>query len=338
MRWLMRLLLLGIIVVIAVAYGWQWGVKQLNSPLTIEGEEQLYSLRPGSSLNTVARDLESNGWMEFGKLLLVYNRVEHIGGSIKAGEYRITKGMTPLELLEHMRKGDVVEYRVTLVEGQTFKQFLATLHAQSKLSSELANMSSAAIMQRLGHEGQHPEGRFFPDTYVYHSSMTDADILTQAYERMKSVLQKEWDGRADKLPYKNSYEALIMASIVEKETGIPSERDEIAGVFVRRLEKNMRLQTDPTVIYGIGDGYDGNITRRDLQTMTPYNTYMISGLPPTPIAMPGEAAIHAALHPAAGDALYFVATGNGGHKFSKSLNEHNQAVRDYLKVLKEKRQ
>ncbi|MDH2435199.1 endolytic transglycosylase MltG [Pokkaliibacter sp. MBI-7] len=334
MKWLMRLLLTILVLVVAGSFAWQWGWQQLNKPLALQNDNQVYTLRPGSSLNQVAKDVERLGLMQHARLLLLYNRWKHPNATIKAGEYQLSPGLTPLQLLQMMQEGKVVEYRVTLVEGHSFKDFLRILHEQEKLASVLDGMTPAAVMQKLGHEGQHPEGRFFPDTYVYHSSMSDADVLSQAYDRMQKVLSEEWKQRADGLPYRNSYEALIMASIVEKETGVPEERDKIAGVFVRRLEKGMRLQTDPTVIYGLGDSYDGNITKADLNSPTPYNTYTIVGLPPTPIAMPGAAAIHAALHPAEGTALYFVATGNGGHTFSDSLQEHNQAVSQYLKVLK----
>ncbi|MNZ91396.1 putative aminodeoxychorismate lyase [compost metagenome] len=223
----------------------------------------------------------------------------------------------------------MVQYSLTLVEGWSFRQLRAALAGQERLEQTLAGLDDATLMQRLGLDGQHPEGRFFPDTYRYVRGMRDIDLLRQAHERLESVLDEEWRQRAEDLPYREPYQALIMASLVEKETGAAEERDEIAGVFVRRLRAGMLLQTDPTVIYGLGERYAGNLTRAHLREPTPYNTYVHAGLPPTPIAMVGREAIHAALHPAAGDSLYFVARGDGTHVFSRSLDEHNRAVREF---------
>ena len=223
----------------------------------------------------------------------------------------------------------MVQYSLTLVEGWTFRQVRAALAGQERLEHTLSGLDDAAVMQRLGLDGQHPEGRFFPDTYRYVRGMRDIDLLRQAHERLSSVLDEEWSRRAADLPYASPYQALIMASLVEKETGVAQERGEIAGLFIRRLHEGMLLQTDPAVIYGLGERYAGNLTRAHLREPTPYNTYLNPGLPPTPIAMVGREALHAALHPAAGDSLYFVARGDGTHVFTRSLDEHNRAVREF---------
>ncbi|NQD79460.1 endolytic transglycosylase MltG, partial [Pseudomonas sp. CrR14] len=216
-----------------------------------------------------------------------------------------------------------------LVEGWSFRQVRAALARQDKLELTLSKLSDDEIMAKLGQPGLNPEGRFFPDTYRYVRGMSDLDLLKQAHKRLQVVLDEEWANRSESLPYKNPYEALIMASMIEKETGVPEERGEIAGVFVRRLAIGMRLQTDPTVIFGLGERYQGRITRAHLREPTPYNTYTIDGMPPTPIALVGREAIHAALHPVAGKALYFVARGDGSHVFSETLDAHNRAVREY---------
>ena len=223
----------------------------------------------------------------------------------------------------------MVQYSLTLVEGWSFRQVRAALVRQEKLEQRLADLDDKALMDRLGLAGVSPEGRFFPDTYRYVSGMSDQDLLKQASARLDQVLDEEWARRADGLPYRKPYDALIMASMVEKETGVAEERGQIAGVFVRRLRSGMRLQTDPTVIFGLGERYNGNLTRAHLQQPTPYNTYVIDGMPPTPIALAGREAIHAALNPVAGKSLYFVARGDGSHVFSETLEQHNRAVREY---------
>lgn len=227
------------------------------------------------------------------------------------------------------KRGEVVQYSLTLVEGWNFRQLRSALQNQPKLQQTLDGLSDAEIMAHIGAPELHPEGRFFPDTYRFTRGTSDADLLRRAYARLEQVLEEEWQQRSEGLPYQNAYQALVMASIIEKETGVPEERGEIAGVFVRRLARGMLLQTDPTVIYGMGERYKGRITRTDLRTPTPYNTYTNAGLPPTPIAMVGREAIHAALHPADGTSLYFVARGDGSHVFSDTLDQHNRAVREY---------
>jgi len=238
--------------------------------------------------------------------------------------------MSAREALALLGSDNVVSYSLTLPEGWTFAQMRAELAGAAKLVHRIDGLSDAEVMAELGYPDQYPEGRFFPDTYRYHKGVSDLEILAQAYRRMQRTLESVWAQRDEDLALKTPYQALVMASLIERETGVDGERREIAGVFTRRLEKGMRLQTDPTIIYGLGDDYDGDITRADLRRDTPYNTYLIDGLPPTPIAMPGRAALEAAVNPAEGEALYFVARGDGTHKFSKTLEEHNAAVRRYI--------
>ena len=237
--------------------------------------------------------------------------------------------MNVAQLLNKWSSGDVVQHRVTLVEGWNFRQVRAALAQHAVLQHTLGEVSDSELMRQLDQANVHPEGQFFPDTYNFVRGQSDFDILRQANQRLQKVLAEEWAQRAEDLPYRSPYEALIMASIIEKETGVAHERDEIAGVFMRRLAIGMLLQTDPTVIYGMGERYTGKITRADLRRPSAYNTYVISGLPPTPIAMVGREAIYAALHPKPGKSLYFVARGDGSHVFSNSLAEHNKAVREY---------
>ncbi len=259
-----------------------------------------------------------------------------VAGSLKVGEYALDPGTSPRKLLLDMRAGKVISYRITLVEGWNIRQLRAALKAAKPLLHETDLLDDAALMKLLGHPGQHPEGRFLPETYVYSRGDRDVDVLGRAHAAMEKALATVWESRAKDIPLKSAEEALILASIIEKETGLASERPQIAGVFARRLELGMKLQTDPTVIYGIGSAYDGNIRRRDLLTDTPYNTYTRTGLTPTPIAMPGIDALQAAVNPAAGDALFFVAVGDGSgsHVFSATLAEHNAAVGRYLQQLR----
>ncbi|ADV27836.1 aminodeoxychorismate lyase [Pseudoxanthomonas suwonensis 11-1] len=247
-------------------------------------------------------------------------------GRLKVGEYALEPGITPRELLQRMRDGRVIHYRVTIVEGWNFRQLRAALAAADPLLHEATELDDAALMEALGHSGQHPEGRFLPETYLYQRGDSDLDILRRAHAAMEQALAQAWEKRAPDTPLRSPEEALILASIVEKETGQAHERPQIAGVFSRRLQKGMLLQTDPTVIYGLGSAYDGNIRKRDLTTDTPYNTYTRPGLPPTPIAMPGRAALEAAVNPAPGDALFFVSRNDGSHVFSATYAEHNRAV------------
>lgn len=302
----------------------------LHTPIATISRGQSIDVPKGTSLYRVAAKLNSDGVLEWPRVWVQYAKLKSLT-LIKAGEYQITAGVSPVDILHQLHAGNVVKYHVTLVEGLTAQQYLQYLQLQPKLIHKVEASPTEALLKQLNLDGAHAEGWFFPDTYQFIKGDSDADILTRAFNKMQQVLQEEWLQRAENLPYKTPYDALIMASIVEKETGVGYERDMIAGVFVRRLEKNMRLQTDPTVIYGMGDSYSGNLRRSDLKTPTPYNTYTNKGLPPTPIAMPGREAIYAALHPAAGSELYFVARGDGTHQFSDTLEEHEKAVQQYQK-------
>ena len=323
--------LLFLMVILSAAGYWLWHDYQRfrSAPLQISGLGVNYQVKPGTSLMEVANDLSEKGILRQPFYLRVLALDMGVSNKIKAGEYLIPANTTPEMLLDQLVMGKVLQYSLTLIEGWTFKQALAAVRSHPMIVQTLTSLSTEQIMKRLGHPGEYPEGRFFPDTYLFPRGASDADVLKRSYQRMEKVLAQEWQEKAEKLPLKTPYEALILASIVEKETGVADERTQVAGVFTRRLQKGMLLQTDPTVIYGMGDSYDGNIRRTDLMADTPYNTYVHSGLTPTPIALPGRASIHAALHPADGDALYFVATGQGGHYFSATLKEHNQAVQKY---------
>jgi UPF0755 protein len=253
-------------------------------------------------------------------------------GRLQVGEYALSPDTTPRGLLQAMRDGKVIRRMFTIVEGWNIRELRAALAKAAGLAQQTTGMDAAALMQAVGHSGQHPEGRFLPETYAWVRGDSDLDVLKRAHAAMAKALDEAWANRAPGIPLKDKDEALVLASVVEKETGIAEERPAIAGVFARRLAIGMRLQTDPTVIYGMGERYDGNIRRADLLADTPYNTYTRAGLPPTPIAMPGKAALQAATRPAAGDTLYFVAVGDGSgrHVFSRNLAEHNAAVRAYL--------
>lgn len=314
----------------SLAIGYRWLDVRMNTVMPLQEPLKIH-LEKGQSIYHVARELVAAKAIDRVRPFVWYARYQDVAHKIKAGEYLFQPGLTPHQLLQELVAGNVVQYSVTLVEGLTFKEFVATLSASKSLRPENAEtpLNPEKLLAELGIEEAHPEGLFSPDTYFFTKGETAVSLLKRAYERQQKILAEEWAGRAKDLPYETPYEALIMASIVEKETGVESERADIAGVFVRRLQKKMRLQTDPTVIYGLGDSYQGNITRKHLKQKTAYNTYVIKGLPPTPIANPGREAIHAALHPADGKTLYFVAKGDGSHVFSETLAEHNNAVRKY---------
>lgn len=306
------------------AYWYHW----LHAAHHIPQEQRTFEVFDGDSLVSVARRLQTAGVIRWPNLWRQYAKYFD-SDPIQVGEYRLNDSESPVSLLNKLQSGEVVTYRVTLIEGRSYQEFLATLHNQVKLEHRLAGLVVEEQLRRLDLPIDHPEGWFYPDTYQYVKGDSDVTVLRRAYARMSSVLREEWLTRADNLPYETPYEALIMASIIEKETGVARERGEIAGVFVRRLLKGMRLQTDPTVIYGLGSEFDGNLTRNHLITGTPYNTYTNRGLPPTPIAMPSEEAVRAALHPEPGETLFFVAKGDGTHHFSATLEEHNKAVERY---------
>jgi len=306
---------------------WQQN-EALHQPLNVT-QEQLLDVPAGSTPTGVLNRLEADGVVKDAFWLRLYWRFNLSGQSLHSGEYRMTPGMDAQSLLTLWQRGEVVQYSLTLVEGWNFRQVRAALAKQPKLEQTLTGLSDNELMARLGHPDVYPEGRFFPDTYRYVRGMSDVELLKQAYNRLDEVLDEEWARRAADVPYVDPYQALIMASLVEKETGVPQERGQIAGVFVRRLRLGMLLQTDPTVIYGLGERYNGKLTRAHLKEATPYNTYVIAGLPPTPISLVGREAIHAALNPVSGSSLYFVARGDGSHVFSADLDAHNAAVREY---------
>ena len=307
-------------------YFWRW----INTAHNVSDENALYVIPAGASLYRVADDLHQKNLLRWPRVWVWYARLMNLT-DIKAGEYRLAEKESPISLLTRFQAGKIVQYQITLVEGLTLTDFLHTLHNHKQVKSIISIPENISDLHIDGVDKAFLEGWFFPDTYQFSRGDTDQSILLRAHKKMLHILEYEWEHRAENLPYSSPYEALIMASIVKKETGVAYERRAIAGVFVRRLQKNMRLQTDPTVIYGLGSVYDGNITRKDLKTPTPYNTYVIKGLPPSPIAMPGKEAIHAALHPDSSDNLYFVARGDGTHYFSETLDEHNRAVVKFQK-------
>lgn len=300
-----------------------------EAPLQVPGDELALEVAAGDSLAVVAERLHQQGALPYPKLLIWYGRWSGQDQRIKRGEYRVPAGTNPEALLALLESGQVVQYQVTLPEGITLRQALAILWSEEALSKTLAGPEDEKILALVA-PSTNGEGWFFPDSYRYARGDSDWQVLQQAHDAMVRGLQQQWQKRAEELPYETPYEALIMASIIERETGLAEERGQIAGVFVRRLQRGMRLQTDPTIIYGLGESYNGNLTRKHLKDgANPYNTYRHGGLPPTPIALPGIAAIHAALHPEPGETLYFVARGDGGHVFSANLADHEQAVRKY---------
>ncbi len=306
-----------------------WKVHSaLVQPLNI-AQEELLEVPKGTTPTRTFYRLEADGVIKDAFWLRLYWRFNLPKQPLHSGEYRMLPGMTVEGLIDLWKRGEMVQYSVTLVEGWNFHQVRAALAKEEKLDHTLDGLSDTQVMDKLGHGGIFPEGRFFPDTYRFVRGMSDAELLKTAYDRLNEVLAKEWERRAPDAPYTEPYQALIMASLVEKETGVPQERGQIAGVFVRRMAMGMLLQTDPTVIYGLGERYSGKLTRAHLKEPTPYNTYVIAGLPPTPIAMVGREAIHAALNPVAGNSLYFVARGDGSHVFSDDLDAHNSAVREF---------
>ena len=286
-------------------------------------------MHAGASLKTVSRELASGGLFAEGESFWILGRTLRKAGSIRAGTYRLEAPLTPLELLDKLARGDVVPAEILFVEGSTFRQWLAELERDADVRHTLEGRSEAQIASLLGIADGSPEGWLFPDTYRFSPGSSDLEILRRAHAEMVKRLDEAWAARDPGLPLATPYQALILASIVEKETGLAPERPLIASVFANRLRKGMRLQTDPTVIYGMGERYDGNIRKQDLTTDTPWNTYTREGLPPTPIAMPGEGALRAAMHPAESDFLYFVSRGDGSHEFSRTLVEHNRAVARY---------
>ena len=323
--------LLFVLAVIMIALA-SAGVRYSKTPLDLPSQPFEFTVERGTSLKALSRKLADAGLFSEPYSFWLLGKFSNDANLIQAGRYRLTKPISPTELLQKLNDGDVVKVAITFIEGVTFKKMRESLEAHPDIKATLKGSLAKDVLKKLGASEAYPEGLFFPDTYQFSPGTTDLDILRASYQSMQRKLNDAWASRATGLPYKSAYEALIMASIIEKETGRADERPEIAAVFVNRLRLTMRLQTDPTVIYGIGDAYDGNIRRRDLETDTPYNTYTRAGLTPTPIALPSAAALRAAARPRITGELFFVATGDpdGAHRFSRTYAEHQQAVAEML--------
>ncbi|KQY80221.1 endolytic transglycosylase MltG [Pelomonas sp. Root1444] len=326
MKWLLRAVLaLLLVAILAAGAVWQW----LRSPLSLAAPSVELSIEPGTNPAEVARAWVAAGVQADPRALYQWFKWSGQAKQIRAGSYEVHAGITPRALLDKMVRGDQVLEQLRLIEGWNWRQVRAALAAAPALKARTAQMSDADVMAALGEPGVAPEGRFFPDTYAYSRGVSDLTVLKRAHAAMKKRLAEAWRKRAPDLPLKSADEALILASIVEKETGTPSDRSRVAAVFVNRLRAGMPLQTDPTVIYGLGEAFDGNLRKRDLLADTPFNTYTRGGLPPTPIAMPGAASLQAALNPAPVKSLYFVSRGDGSSEFSDDLAAHNRAVNKY---------
>ncbi|HSM98916.1 MAG TPA: endolytic transglycosylase MltG [Gallionella sp.] len=323
-----RIFTLVILLVLLAAAGLSYYAFQ---PLTLPATPFEFDLKQGSGLKSTAREMQQAGLLGQEWPFALLARVLGKSMQLKAGNYELKHEVSPLQLLQIITKGEFSQRKISVIEGWTFRQFRSVLNSNRYIAHDSIALSDMEILRRIGAVENHPEGLFFPDTYNFVAGSSDLAILRIAYQTMQQHLREAWATRSANLPLQTPYQALILASIVEKETGTASDRSMIAGVFVNRLRKNMLLQTDPTVIYGIGETFDGNLRRRDLLADTPYNTYRRRGLPPTPVALPGMAALQAALHPARTDALYFVARGDGSSLFSSNLVEHNRAVNRYQK-------
>ena len=328
MRTFKLFLLVVILAFVSVMAGVSWFTVR---HLPMRSDPATFSIPAGASLRTAAQVIEAAGIDLPAWQLELMGRIMGRSSKIKAGSYEVDEGLTALALLEKLTRGDVTQGELVLVEGKTFRQFRAALNEHPDLAHDTQKLSDRQILARLGAKEPHPEGLFFPDTYLFDKGSSDLDVLRRAYRSMQPRLAAAWERREATLPVKTPYEMLILASIVEKETGVPADRPQIAAVFANRLRRGMLLQTDPTVIYGMGESFDGNLRKIDLQTDTPWNTYMRPGLPPTPIAMPGLASLQAAAKPPSSNMLYFVARGDGSSEFSTSLDEHNSAVAKYQK-------
>jgi UPF0755 protein len=313
---------------LATAFSWHFYQSYLDAPLELDERVFILRVPENSSLTSVTRELGVDGYLLYPRLLLLHAKLQKTQ-SIQVGEYELVSGDSPRILLEKLHGGDVLLYRTSLIEGWSTQQMLDHLRSDARLNDDIGEVAIEDLPNWLNLDIGFAEGWFYPDTYVYARGLPISVLLLQAHERMQDILAEEWLQRGFGVPYETPYQALIMASIVEKETGVPKERSQIAGVFVRRLQQGMRLQTDPTVIYGLGGAYSGNLTRAHLRQASPYNTYLIRGLTPTPIANPGRDAIRAALNPDQGSVLYFVARGDGSHQFSDTLEAHNAAVRQF---------
>lgn len=338
-----RLAVVAAVIALLTALALGIGIWKVNRFMTTEVSVPAagidFEVVNGSSFAAVSRQLVEDGVIDDDRWFRVYARWSGADNDVQAGHYLISPGATPATILQQFTSGAVRLYSFTIIEGWNHRDLLAALHANEAIKASMTDEDWPGLLADLGETAAHPEGLFLPETYRFSRDTTDREVLTQAYTLMQNVLAEEWLARDEATPLSSPYEALILASIVEKETARVDERQRIAGVFTRRLEKRMRLQTDPTVIYGIGPAFNGNLTRADLRTDTPYNTYTRHGLPPTPIALPGRAAIHAALNPSPGEELYFVATGlgDGSHSFSTTKEEHDTAVAEYLQQLRRNR-
>ncbi|MEO8136718.1 MAG: endolytic transglycosylase MltG [Betaproteobacteria bacterium] len=311
-----------VLLFLGLVAGYLWYAPPVAAPV-------VFSIKPGTSVRAIARDLRERGVIVAAEPLVWLMRLARKDGSIKAGNYEFDRPVTPLALLDILTAGDGTQFALTIVEGWSFEQMRAALAQEPQLAHTLDALSLLEALKRIGVAESHPEGLFFPDTYHFSPGSADVAVFRRAYKSMQERLRAGWQTRDAELPYASPYEALIMASIVEKETGHGRDRPQVASVFVNRLRLGMRLQTDPTVIYGMGTNFDGNLTRRDLESDTTYNTYTRAGLPPTPIALPGQAALNAALHPDRTRYLYFVSRGDGTSAFSTNLEDHNRAVSRY---------
>ncbi len=325
MRWWLFALFVTLVVAAAAVVAW----RMYEAPLAMKAARVEVRVAPGASARSIAHQLQRAGVTVNADAFVAAARTSKATQSLRAGRYEFNRGMSIETVLDKLRRGDVLRERITIVEGWNFRDMRAALSAQQDLRADSAKMTDAEVLRAIGATETHPEGLFAPDTYVYDPGSSDLEIFRQAYRAQATALQQEWERRDGDVPYDSAYEALIMASIVEKETGQHGERRRIAGVFANRLKRRMLLQTDPSVIYGIGEKFDGNLRKRDLETDSPYNTYTRAGLPPTPIALPGRAAIAAALNPEPTRALFFVARGDGTSYFSETLAEHNRAVNKY---------
>lgn len=325
---LLLLLLLGVFAAAGSAYWlWQWSQQALIS----QGDAIEFVVKPGSTVKTAGAQIAQAGIPLNPYLFELMARLQGQENRIKSGTYQLEPGKTPRDLLRKLVKGEFLTVKLTIVEGWTFAQMRKLINQHPGLSHDTQVWSDRELLKKLGSDAELAEGWFFPATYTVNKGSSDLQIYQQAWQTMQKNLQQAWAERDSDLPYQNVYQALIMASIIEKETGHEADREKVAAVFVNRLRLGMLLQTDPTVIYGMGEHYTGKIRKVDLQTDTPYNTYTRAGLPPGPIALPGAAALYAALHPAKTKALYFVARGDGSSQFSESLEQHNQAVDHYIR-------
>jgi UPF0755 protein len=313
-------------VLLVVAAITAYGVWYLRTPLTMQQAPLEVEIPRGASLPSVVNSLENAGLHVHRREFVLLVRAFGRSRDLKAGNYLLAKAPTPIELLEKLTRGDVMQAEVRLIEGWTFTQLRNALDSHQDLRHDTQGLDDAEVLKRLQAAEPHPEGLFFPDTYLFAKGSSDTAVLRSAYRAMQRHLKAEWEQRQPNVPYKSPYEALIMASIIEKETGAPAERDQIGGVLVNRLRIGMRLQVDPTIIYGLGESFDGNLKKKHLLQDAPYNTYTRAGLPPTPIAMPGLASLRAAMRPTKTDAMYYVSRGDGSSQFSRNLGEHNRAV------------